>query len=209
MWQASAVRKLIGIAAAVAAIAIVIVMWLRVKPTRRYPPAPMPGHELPETPRVDPPATPDPPKPLVRKLTPAEHAELVKKINTARMLAWAKSGPKPQDVPFGSAGSAFSNEIKLEQVSSTVRKALDASIALLAECYPKDHPKGARAYAIMKLYSDPDVGTVIDTDEIKDETGKPLPAALDDCLRTTMEELELPPLEAGGYLPLQYNFVFD
>ena len=61
----------------------------------------------------------------------------------------------------------------------------------------------------MILTSDPEVGTVIDTQAIHDRAGQALPPALDDCLRTTMESLALPPLAAGGKLPLEYSFVFD
>jgi len=42
-----------------------------------------------------------------------------------------------------------------------------------------------------------------------DGDGKPLPAKLDDCLRSSIEMLELPPLEVGGHLPLLDSFVFD
>ena len=61
----------------------------------------------------------------------------------------------------------------------------------------------------MTMYSDPSIGTVFDTGAMTDGDGKPLPAKLDDCLRSSIERLELPPLEVGGHLPIQYSFVFD
>ena len=66
------------------------------------------------------------------------------------------------------------------------------------------------AVAQMTMTSDPELGTVIDTDAIKDENGQPLDPELDTCLRDTIDSLALPPLgPRAGKLPLQYSFRFS
>ncbi|MEO8703479.1 MAG: hypothetical protein ABI867_25755 [Kofleriaceae bacterium] len=142
----------------------------------------------------------------VRKLSPDERRRLADQITAARASARAAAAKTS-----GTAPSA-DDTIALEQVSGTVKTALEEAIPLLAECYARGSAgsaAGKTAAVTMTLYSDPSIGTVIDTDAMKDLAGKPLEASLDDCLRTTIESLGLPPLGTGGHLPLQYSFVFD
>ena len=95
-----------------------------------------------------------------------------------------------------------------------MKAALDAAIPILAECYTAtggrvDANAIKTAAVRMTMFSDPDVGTVIDTEAMEDPDGRPLARALDNCLRSTIESLALPPLEVGGKLPLEYSFRFD
>lgn len=147
-----------------------------------------------------------PPETRVRRVTVAEHQQLAERIAAARgrardVAATQSSGETP------SPALPDDDAIRLEQVSTKVRASLDESIPILAECFHDKTPKQT-AVVVMTMYSDPSVGMVIDTGEMKDGNDKPLPAELDDCLRTAIDSLALPPLEVGGHLPLQYSFVF-
>jgi len=62
---------------------------------------------------------------------------------------------------------------------------------------------------MMRMTSDPDLGTVIDTSGITDAAGQALPAELDDCLRDAIESLALPPLGKRGKVDVKYTFRFD
>ena len=76
---------------------------------------------------------------------------------------------------------------------------------LVAECYEK-HGKSTQAMAKMTMISDPDLGTVIDTEAIIDRDGKAVEAKLDECMRDTIDSLGLPPLGKPGKLKVQYTF---
>lgn len=151
------------------------------------------------------PATPPapPPETRVRKLSAAEHQQLAERIAAARARARlaASSG---HGNPVNEATSD-DDSITLEQVSPTVRESLEQAVPILAECF---HDRRT-AVVQMTMYSDPSVGMVIDTEEMTDDNGQPLPSELDDCLRTTIDSLGLPPLDVGGHLPLQYSFKGD
>jgi hypothetical protein len=58
------------------------------------------------------------------------------------------------------------------------------------------------------LTNDPDIGAVIDADQIVDDKQAPLDPQVDACLRSTMQTLQLPPLDAGDTVKLQYSFRF-
>jgi hypothetical protein len=140
----------------------------------------------------------------VRRLTSDERRRLGEQIAAARQRAHEAAGSP-------ATGPADDDVIPLEQVSKPLKDALDASIHLLAECYQQQPGGDAMrdALARMTMTSDPDLGTVIDTQDIKDAAGAPIAAGLDDCLRDTIDSLALPPLGKGGKLELQYTFKFD
>lgn len=142
-------------------------------------------------------------EPSVRRLDPEARKQLGEQIKAARARARANA-------PAGGSGRASDDMIELEAVAAPVKEAMFQSIPLLADCY-KDRPAGERtAIARMTLTSDPELGTVIDTDAIKDAGDKPLDPKLEDCLRETIDTLGLPPLDSvGGKLQLQYSFRFD
>lgn len=203
---------MIGVVVAVLAVAIVV--WVR--GGRDDDPAARPGSEqvsaerdapVARTPTAEPRATDEEPHPAkhVRRLDAEQRRRLGERITAARERARAGSSANR---PAGT--HTTDDTIELAQVSSSVKTALEEAIPILAECYTAGSGVApATAAVTMTMFSDPTVGTVIDTDAMKDRDGKPLAPALDDCLRTTIESLELPPLEVGGRLPLQYSFVFD
>jgi hypothetical protein len=146
-----------------------------------------------------------PPKPhpitQVRKTSPEARRQLAEQIATARVRARAAGTTAVQ------AAGGSDDTLQLDRVGSEVMAALQASIPILADCY--DDQPGKTAAVEMVIYSDPSLGSVIDTDAMKDQDGKPLSRELDDCLRTTIETLELPPIGSGGRLQLQYSFKFE
>ena len=61
-----------------------------------------------------------------------------------------------------------------------------------------------------RAISDPDLGSVIDTDGVKDKDDKPLDPKLEECLRDTIETLGLPPMGPyPGRVKLKYSFRQD
>lgn len=150
----------------------------------------------------------------VRRLTKEERrllgekiAAAVKRARTAGSNVQGSAAPLPDEDPV----------IPLERVGKPLQKALQESVAILADCYQQPAGSAAgqdaappkNAAAMMTMVSDPDLGTVIDTGEITDADGKPLDRQLDDCLRNAIDSLALPPLGSTGKLQLQYTFRFD
>lgn len=137
----------------------------------------------------------------VRKLDREARKKLGEQIIAARERARASAT---------AAGTPIVEEtLKLEDVGAPLQDKLRESVPLLAECFAQRSDK-VDAMALMTLMTDPELGTVIDTDTIKDAGGAPLESTLDRCLRDTIDSLALPPLGPNaGKLPLQYTFVFD
>jgi len=200
-------RLVVGLV--VIGIAVAIAVWLR---SRR-------SAEVPEKSRISTgsaeagastgsaTARPTPgPMTRVRRLPAEERRQLGAQIEAARARGRAERASAGG--AGGAAVAVLDDTISLEQVGPKVQAAFQEAIPILAVCYG-DKPAGATAVVTMTMTSDPDLGSVIDTDAMLDQDGKPLAPELDDCLRTAIESLVLPPLEVGGRLPLQYSFLFD
>jgi hypothetical protein len=82
----------------------------------------------------------------------------------------------------------------------------------IAECYEAAIPNLAQpdmsVLARLTLTGDPDIGTIVDAHELVDGAGEPLPAAFDDCLRSTFQLMALPPLAEGDKIEVRYPFEF-
>ena len=63
--------------------------------------------------------------------------------------------------------------------------------------------------AKLDLTGDRDINTLIDAPQLADQHGDPLPAKFDDCMRTALQQLELPPLAEGDHVLVHYPFVFN
>ncbi|MDQ3339651.1 MAG: hypothetical protein M4D80_31175 [Myxococcota bacterium] len=137
----------------------------------------------------------------VRRLDPETRKRLGEQIAAARERARASAT---------AAGETFSDEpMTLEDVSAPLQEKLKESLPLLAACFSQKQDLRA-AMAMMTLTTDPELGTVLDTQAITDADGAPLEAKLDTCLRDAIDSLALPPLGAkAGKLPLQYTFRAD
>jgi len=116
----------------------------------------------------------------------------------------ATSAPPPPSLPPGPPPA----DGELARASVPLRDALTEAIPLLADCYPAEARASQRATVLMSLVGD-DKGTLVDADNLVDEHGKPLAPELDDCLRSTLRSMQLPPLAEGGDLHIQYSFRFD
>lgn len=138
----------------------------------------------------------------VRRLTAEERQRLGAQIAAARQRA--------REARAAQAGAPVDDILPLERVSKPLQEGLQAAIPILAGCY-EAAPGGAppAAAVLMRMSSDPELGTVIDTTALTDGEGRPLPAALDECLRDRIDELALPPLGERGLVDVQYTFVFD
>lgn len=105
------------------------------------------------------------------------------------------------------------DHIQLEQVADGLVKAMKEAIPILAECYDSAYGLDAgttrTALVKMEMTSDPDLGTVIDDTAMTDAAGNKLEPKLDECLRSTIESLALPPFDVGGRLEIQYSFDLD
>lgn len=111
------------------------------------------------------------------------------------------------------AAPASGDPDAMDELKVTIRSAMHEVIPYITECYENalptlPHPR-VQITAKLTLTGDPDVGTLIDTDKLEDADGHPLPAAFDDCLRSTFETLELPPLQEGSRVEVHYPFTFD
>ena len=194
-----------NVIAFVVALAVVagIFWWTRSTDDAR-PPAVASGSTPPPSPA---PAAPAVPTKIdtVRRLDPAARKRLGEQIAAARARARAgartqPTGDDPED------DEIFDDRMKLEDVAESLMDKLQAAIPILAECYPQGTLQAA---ARLTLMSDPELGTVIDTEAITNNDGQPLDAALDTCLRDAIDSLAMPPLgPKGGRLQLQYTLVF-
>ncbi len=150
-------------------------------------------------------AAPRPPDHVTRLATPAERQAIADRIATARAARARQSAPEPPRLP----GPTDIDTHDLERAPMRLKQALDEAIPFLAECYKTGSFKQRRSAVLMTLVGDPDVGTLIDTEQLHDPDGKPLEPDLESCLRTTLGSLELPPIDSVDPLHLQYSFVFD
>lgn len=145
----------------------------------------------------------------IHRLEPAERDQLAAKIAAARAARAARGSGTPSPAP---AIPDHIDELDLEHAPVDLKDALDDSIPILSDCYRTldgaDARPGATAIVLMTLRGDPEIGTLVDPDQITDPDGKPLDPRLSDCLKTTLQSLELPPLRQDQELPIQYTFVF-
>ncbi|HEY4177650.1 MAG TPA: hypothetical protein VGM90_12480 [Kofleriaceae bacterium] len=174
-------------------------------------------HQMKPAPAAAPSSTPS----HVRKLSKEDRAKLAEQIHAS--LAQRASANAATNGASGSPGSNVAPSLDeplltLEDVGPELKSALDESVSILGECY-EQHPestvvgsgsdKSRTALAMMVMTTDPDFGTIVDSDKLTDADGTPLDPALEGCLRDTIQSLALPPLGKPGKLPLQYTFRSD
>lgn len=147
----------------------------------------------------------------VRKLSHEDRKQLGAQIAASLQRVRAeRAAAASQAAAGGTPPPSDDLVIPLEKVGKPLQDALNAAVPLLAKCYEAAGSATPKtAVAQMQMASDPDLGTVIDTAQMTDDTGKPLAKELDDCLRDTVENLALPPVGVPGKLMLQYSFKSD
>jgi hypothetical protein len=209
-----AMKLRVGWAVVVIAIVIGVVMWLRrgSEPRVAAAPgalaaasaaAPSQGSADPQ-PRPDGAATalrpPPPPTRVTRLASAAERRQVAAWIAAARAARAQRPAPAP---------GTTAEPRDLEHAPAKLKAALEEAIPILAECYKTGANHERRPAVQMTLVGDPDVGTLIDADQLAGPDGKPLDPELESCLRTTLGSMELPPLGGTEPLQIQYSFRFD
>ncbi len=158
--------------------------------------------------------TPGSPRaPQVRRLAPDERKQLGEDIHAALRRA----GPNTAEAAKSPAGGVGGKQpvltdeplLRLEEIGPSAKASLESTIPEFAKCYEGKSTANKAPIAIMEMVSDPDLGMVIDTTQMIDADGNPLPKDIDECLRETADSLSLPPLGKPGRLPIQYSFHFE
>jgi hypothetical protein len=167
-------------------------------------------------------ASTPPPAHVIRLASPGDRQRVKERIAAAQAaratrapVPSSSSSPstptppptKPTAGQGGSAGTGSSTDI--EHATVEMRDALKEAIPFLAECFQTPAEKQLHAAVYMTLTGDRDVGTLIASDRIVDQKEQPLPKELNDCLQSTLDSLELPPLAEGDMLKGMYTFRFD
>jgi hypothetical protein len=99
----------------------------------------------------------------------------------------------------------------VDTFKTTIRGAMKEVIPMLADCYDKAGSAVAPEITVranLVLTGDPDVGTLIDAKELTDPNGGTFDKGFDDCIRSTLQSVELPPLAEGDEVHVTYPFVF-
>jgi hypothetical protein len=205
----SQIMKRLAVVVALAGIGFAI--WYLRKPDKT---AAAPERARDDAP-VKPSAAPAPSGPIgrVTKLAPEERKQLADRIAAAQ--AARKSQPSGGAAISAPPAPRLPDNLPEEEtkISKTqIRDAMREVIPIVSECYEAAIPTlpdpNIEITAKMTLTGDPDIGTVIDADQIFYKDGSPLPAKFDDCLRTTFMSLALPPLAEGDKIEVHYPFRF-
>ncbi len=151
------------------------------------------------------PAPARPPHHVTKLASAEERAKIAEQIDRARSQRAALHAPASPALP-----RAQLDPNDLDNFKTTFRDAMREVLPLLAECYTAARGKLPAGELVVKahmaLVGDPDVGTLIDADRL--DANVPVPREFDDCLRDTVQKLELPPLAEGGKVTITYPLVF-
>jgi hypothetical protein len=158
-----------------------------------------------------------PPPQHVRKLASAdERRELAAHIAAAQ--AARRDARTPKHSSLGSASSTdqgtFGSGHEGDMDKDVIRGAMKEVLPFLADCYGNARATTLTAdhlaiRAHFTLTGDPDIGTVIDANQLIDDNNHSLPSELDDCIRGTLQTLELPPLGDGDTVEVDYPLFFS
>jgi hypothetical protein len=194
-----------ALAAVVVVAAIALVWYLRR-------PSPTAAHATHAPPAAQPTPASKPPQHATR-ITPEQRKQLAEQIATAQgthaqttSSAPAHAAPPRPTLPAPKLDPADSEGFK-----TSIRAAMKEVIPMLADCYDKAGsavPADLTVRAHLRLFGDPDIGTLVDAPSATDDHEAALPAGFDDCLRSTLQTIELPPLSEGDEVTVTYPFVF-
>lgn len=161
----------------------------------------------PATPRSPAPAASEPQRltQVTRLASIEQRRALAERIASAQASRAATHAPPRPQLP--DPGEDATPITKTE-----LRAAMRELIPHLRDCYVAALPTLVTpdlAFTVeLTLSGDPDIGTLVDAKRLIDDTGKPLPAAFDDCVRSTFQVMALPPLAEGDKLEVRYPFKF-
>jgi hypothetical protein len=176
------------LAAAAVVVAAIALVWYLHRPASTTAASVKPAAAAPPAEAVSP--KPARPPAHVTKLSPEERTRLAERIAQAQATRGgaatrAPAAPKLPDRPGLDPDD-------VDSFKTTIRSAMKEVIPLLADCYAKagsSVPRELTVRAHLRLTGDPDIGTLIDADRTSDTDEAPLPAAFDDCLRSTLQSL--------------------
>lgn len=170
-----------------------------------------PAVSAPQTPALAPPEH-------VRKLASAdERRQLVAQIAAAQAARKATSpAARPRTIGPGVPGDqgSFGSGHEGDMDRDVIRGAMHEVLPFLGDCYSDARGTTLAAdhleiHAHLTLSGDPDIGTVIDAKQLFDDKQHALPTKLDDCIRGTLQTLELPPLGDGDTIEVDYPLAFS
>lgn len=197
-----------ALAAVVVVAAIALVWYLRRPSETTAARAPAPTKTAEPAPAAKPPQH-------ATRITPEQRRKLADQIATAQATRSTGTG-----TTGGAAVSAPARPTlprptldpdNVDDFKTSIRAAMHEVIPMIAECYDKagsSVPDELTVRAHLKLTGDPDIGTLVDAPSATDNHEAALPAAFDDCLRSTLQTIELPPLTEGNEVSVTYPFVF-
>jgi len=138
----------------------------------------------------------------VRKISRDQRAQLAEALahSIRTTTAATPSAPTP---------SAADDDTKMVQI--TVQDAMQQVIRFLSDCYEAEGssaPKRIKVIAKLTFTGHAELGTLIETNSLSDDSEAPLRASFDSCLREAFAGLEMPPLSEGGQVDVTYPFVF-
>lgn len=148
--------------------------------------------------------TAHPPQHVTKLASAEERARIAEQIERARSARAAIHAPAAPSLP-----RAQLDPKDIETFKTTFRDAMKEVLPLLAECYSAARaklPSELVVKAKMSLVGDPDVGTLIDAHAL--DAKVEIPREFDECLRDTLQKLELPPLADGDKVSITYPLVF-
>jgi len=198
------------IAVVLAAVLIVVVVYLR--PSQPDAPA-RPAEPSAKTAAPAPAAAPAPPAHATR-ITPDARRQIAERIATAQAARAARAAQGPAATgaaPRTGTDTPPTEGETVETMKTPILGALKETIPFLQECFaklPEPRPR-FQFRGNLTLTGDADIGTLVDADRLTDDRERPLPAELDDCLRGTLQTIQLPPLREGDKMTVTYVFSDD
>jgi hypothetical protein len=144
-------------------------------------------------------------------ISPEARRQIADRIAAARVARPASPASAAASMPRPPPDQARSDD-DTDAIKTPARAAIRETIPLVRACLEKAHVSmAARVHVQGKLVltGDPDVGTLIDADQLTDEHGQPLSTELDSCIRGELQGIELPPLREGNKMRLTYMYEFS
>jgi hypothetical protein len=145
------------------------------------------------------------------RLTPEQHRELVARIAAARARRTAAAAAPALPTEGASGGGTPAPELPAtmatpQQVLEELQVNLGEVKDYVAECVAKYGANVKRFKADLTLSGDPDIGSLTDATGLVGPDGAPVPAQLDDCVRSQLQTLALPPIKSGDSFSVSYDF---
>jgi len=162
-------------------------------------------------------AAPSPSHHVTQFASPEERTQLAQRIAAAAQTRLEASLPQttaytstpaPQLPPLPPPPVIAASDLDKD----TIRRAMREVVPFILQCFETAMPTlptdelSIRAH--LTITGDRDVGAIIDAKQLFDADQKPLPPKFDDCLRSTLQTLELPPLGDGSSVEIEYPFTF-